>query len=46
MRLPRHGDSLKVLGTRTQRTLDEELNGTRLALVKHARERERELRPA
>ncbi len=36
----------KVLGTRTQRTLDEELNGTRLTPVKHARERERELRPA
>ena len=36
----------KVLGTRTQRTLDEELNGTGLAPVKHAQERERELRPA
>jgi glycosyltransferase involved in cell wall biosynthesis len=36
----------KLLGTRTQRTLDEELNGTGLAPVKHERERERELRPA
>jgi hypothetical protein len=36
----------KVLGSRAQRTLDEELTGTELQPVKHARERERELRPA
>lgn len=36
----------RVLGSGAQRTLDEELNGNEAAPVKHARGRERELRPA
>jgi glycosyltransferase involved in cell wall biosynthesis len=36
----------KMLGDRAQTTLDEELNDSGLTPVKHARERDRELRPA